>query len=50
MQLSQVLDGWNGYQSSITHAVTPFTPEQLAWRPAERLRSVGELVRWLELT
>jgi uncharacterized damage-inducible protein DinB len=40
--LSAVYDGWDGYNTSLVHAVEPLTPEQLAWRPAEGLNSVGE--------
>ena len=42
--LMQVFDGWDGYQISLAHAVAPLSREQLAWRPAPQLRSVGELV------
>jgi uncharacterized damage-inducible protein DinB len=47
--LKVVLDGWNGYQESLVSAVKPLNPEQLAWRPAENLNSVGELVRHISL-
>lgn len=47
--LAQVYDGWDGYQTSLVRAVTPLTSEQLAWRPAENQRSVGELVRHIGL-
>lgn len=43
--LAAVFDGWNGYQTSLVHAVEPLTAAQLAWRPSESHRSVGELVR-----
>jgi uncharacterized damage-inducible protein DinB len=42
--LWDVLAGWEGYQRSLVNAVRPLTAEQLAWRPAPHLRSVGELV------
>lgn len=48
-RLGQILEGWNGYQTSLVHAVEPLTAEQLAWRPAEERRSVGELVRHVAL-
>ncbi|HEX5243628.1 MAG TPA: hypothetical protein VFW23_10245, partial [Tepidisphaeraceae bacterium] len=41
--LSQIFDGWNGYQTSLLRAIEPLTPEQLAWRVAEGRRSIGEL-------
>ena len=42
-RLSVVFEGWDGYQTSILHAVEPLSPAQLAWRPAPNQRSVGEL-------
>ena len=47
--LMTVYEGWDGYQQSIVGAVSPLTREQLLWRPAEHLRSVGELVRHIAL-
>ena len=44
-----VFEGWEGYRQSIIHAVAPLTPEQLIWRPAAHLRSVGELARHIAL-
>jgi len=41
--LSNIFQGWDGYQISLVHAVAPLTPQQLAWRPREGLRSVGQL-------
>jgi uncharacterized damage-inducible protein DinB len=43
--LMTVYQGWEGYQTSLVKAVTPLTPEQLAFRAAPDLRSAGELVR-----
>jgi uncharacterized damage-inducible protein DinB len=48
-KLAQVFEGWSGYQTSLLHAVTPLTSEQLSWRPAIERRSVGELVRHIAL-
>ena len=48
-RLADVYAGWEGYQTSLVHAVAPLAPEQLAWRPGPGLRSVGELVRHLSL-
>lgn len=42
--LKTIFDGWDGFHTSIVHAVEPLTPEQLAWRPRPGHRSVGELV------
>ena len=42
MQLSAIYDGWDGYHTSIVHAIEPLNGEQLAWRPRPGLRSVGE--------
>lgn len=47
--LSSIFEGWNGYQQSIVSAVTPLTPDQLNWRPAENFNTVGELVRHISL-
>jgi uncharacterized damage-inducible protein DinB len=47
--LAQIYDGWNGYQTSLVNAIAPLTREQLAWRPAPKLRSLGELVRHVSL-
>jgi len=47
--LAMVMDGWNGYHASIVHAIEPLTAEQLAWRPAPGMRSVGELARHIAL-
>jgi uncharacterized damage-inducible protein DinB len=41
--LADVFAGWADYQTSLVHAIRPLTPEQLAFRPAAYLRSVGEL-------
>ncbi len=47
--LASVFDGWNGYNTSLVQAITPLTPEQLAWRPAPQFRSVGEVARHISL-
>src|SRR5689334_14574375 len=44
MPLAEVFDGWESYQRSLVNTVRPLTTEQLAWRPAPHLRSVGEIV------
>jgi uncharacterized damage-inducible protein DinB len=48
-KLAQIFDGWGGYQTSLLHAVTPLTTEQLSLRPAPDRRSVGELARHISL-
>ena len=47
--LSDVLDGWNGYQTSLVNAISPLTREQLIWKPAPHLRSLGDLARHISL-
>ena len=47
--LMSVYDGWDGYQSSLVHAIAPLSPNQLAWRPAAHLRSVGEIARHISI-
>lgn len=47
--LSQILEGWDGYQISLLHAVSPLTREHLSWRPAPERRSTGELIRHIGL-
>ncbi len=43
--LATIYDGWNGHQTSLVNAIAPLTPEQLRWRPAPHLQSVGEVAR-----
>jgi hypothetical protein len=38
-KLARVLEGWDGYQTSLLHAAAPLTNEQLCWRPAPGHRS-----------
>jgi uncharacterized damage-inducible protein DinB len=47
--LMTVYDGWDSYQASLVHAITPLTPEQLRYRPASHLRTVGELASHIGL-
>jgi uncharacterized damage-inducible protein DinB len=42
-RLSEIFDGWQGYHASLVHAIEPLTEEQLAWKPSEKLRSIGEI-------
>ena len=43
--LAHLFAGWEGYNQSILSALAPLSAEQLAFRPAANLRSVGELAR-----
>lgn len=47
--LAHVYHGWAGHQTSLVHALAPLTRDQLLWRPAADLRSVGELARHVAL-
>ena len=47
--LATIFDGWDGYQTSLVHAIAPLTPEQLRWHPAGDLRTVGQLARHISL-
>jgi uncharacterized damage-inducible protein DinB len=49
ISLADVFQGWEGHQVSLVGAIAPLTPEQLAWRPAAGLNSVGELARHISL-
>jgi uncharacterized damage-inducible protein DinB len=42
--LKAVYEGWDSHQQALMHAVTPLTPEHLAWRPAPNQPSVNELI------
>src|SRR5689334_22702945 len=39
-----VYKGWDSHQQALTNAVTPLTPEQLAWRPSPKHATVNELI------
>jgi len=47
--LARILEGWGGYQTSLLHAATALTREQLSWRPAPGGRSLGELARHISM-
>jgi uncharacterized damage-inducible protein DinB len=49
LSLASVFEGWDGYQSSLVHAIAPLSLDQLAWRPAAHLRSVGEIAGHISL-
>ncbi|HEX4808397.1 MAG TPA: DinB family protein [Bryobacteraceae bacterium] len=48
-KLARILEGWDGYQTSLLHAVTPLTSEQLSWRPAPERRSIGGVLRHISM-
>lgn len=47
--LASVYEGWDGYQLSLVRAVAPLSAQQLAYRPAPHLRSVGEVASHISL-
>ncbi len=47
--LADIYQGWDGHQTSLVNAIAPLTREQLIWRPASNLNSVGELARHISL-
>ena len=47
--LMTVYEGWDGYQISLVRAIAPLSREQLAYRPAPHLRSVGEIASHISL-
>jgi uncharacterized damage-inducible protein DinB len=47
--LKTIFDGWDTYHTSIVHAVEPLSTEQLLYRPAAHLRSVGEVASHIGL-
>jgi uncharacterized damage-inducible protein DinB len=47
--LMSVYEGWDSHQLALIRAITPLTLEQLSWRPAPSLNSVGELISHLAL-
>lgn len=44
LALSTIFDGWQGHQISLVKAIEPLTSEQLSYRSAPGLRTVGEIV------
>jgi uncharacterized damage-inducible protein DinB len=48
--LMSIYDGWDSHQLALVRAVIPLTLEQLAWRPAPHLSSVGELISHIALS
>ena len=47
--LMSIFEGWDSHQLALVRAITPLTTEQLAWRPAPHLRSVGEIISHIAL-
>ena len=48
-ELAKLLQGWDGYQLSLLHAITPLTQDQLDARPGPARRSIGEVIRHISL-
>lgn len=49
ISLASIFDGWDGYNTSIVHALEPLTAEQLVWRPASERRTIGEVAAHIAL-
>ncbi len=47
--LKMVYEGWEGYQISLVDAIKGLSHEQLAYRPAPNLRSLGEIANHISL-
>ena len=47
--LKMVYEGWEGYQISMVDAIKGLSHEQLAYRPAPNLRSLGEIANHISL-
>jgi len=47
--LMSIFEGWDSHQLALVRAITLLTTEQLAWRPAPHLRSVGEIISHIAL-
>ncbi len=47
--LMSVYEGWDSHQLALVRAITPLSLEQLAWRPAPNLFSVGEIISHIAL-
>ena len=47
--LMTVYSGWDSYQVSLVRAIAPLSREQLLYRPAPHLRSVGEIASHIGL-
>ena len=43
--LAMMVEGWDAYQTQLSEALAPLTPEQLALRAVPHLRSIEELAR-----
>ncbi len=49
LSLMTVFEGWDSHQIALTRAVAPLTADQLTYRPAPHLRSVGEIASHISL-
>ena len=47
--LAFVFDGWDGYHTSLVHAIAPLSAEQLSFRDSPKVRSIGELARHIAM-
>ena len=47
--LKTVFEGWEGYNTSLVHAIEPLSQSQLEFRLASGISSVGEIVEHLAL-
>jgi len=48
-RLSRVFSGWDGYQTSLIHAIEPLSEDGLGWRPSTNVRSIGEIARHIAM-
>ena len=48
-RLSFVFEGWDGYQTSLVHAIEPLSDNLLGWKPSEKLRTIGEIARHIAM-
>jgi uncharacterized damage-inducible protein DinB len=49
LSLLKVYEGWEGHQLALMRAITPLTSDQLTFRPAPHLQTVGELISHISL-
>ncbi len=43
VSLLTIFEGWDTYQASLVRSIQALSPQQLAWKPASGLRTVGEI-------
>lgn len=49
VSLDRIFDGWEGYNTALVRAIQPRSLEELEWRPAPSMRSVGEVAAHIAL-